>query len=315
MIAKRLTVVIVNWNAGQQLADCVNSILAYNNGLVSKIVVVDNGSVDGSLNLIEKIPGVILIRTGENLGFAAACNIGAAEADSSYLLFLNPDTRLQKGSLSVPLAFIEQTENASVGICGIQLVDEQGEVSRSCARFPSLVRLCAPALGLDKLPILNDIGMHMLEWDHQSSRQIDHVIGAFYLIRKVVFEECMGFDDRFFVYLEDVDFSIRAKQLGWDSWYLSEARAFHAGGGTSRQVKAKRLFYSLSSRLLYGFKHFPTWQASILLTITCLIEPFTRAIFCLLKRDWQGIRNTVLGYKMLYAALPKIIAGERVNEP
>ncbi|EMR11901.1 glycosyl transferase family protein [Methylophaga lonarensis MPL] len=315
MTDNKLAIVIVNWNAGHQLADCVHSILAHGDDLVSKIIVVDNGSVDGSLEKIHGLPGVVVIRTGKNLGFAAACNIGATEADSTYLLFLNPDTRLQERSLSVPLAFMDRAENAGVGICGIQLVDEQGEVSRSCARFPTLGRLSAPAIGLDKLPGLDGIGMHMLEWDHQHSRQVDHVIGAFYLIRKAVFEACEGFDERFFVYLEDLDLSFRAKQAGWDSWYLTEARAFHAGGGTSRQVKAKRLFYSLSSRLLYGFKHFSRWKAGCLVLVTCLIEPFTRTVFCLLKRDWSGIRNTAFAYILLYRALPQIILGKRVGEP
>lgn len=310
-----ISVIIVNWNSGKHLSESVHSIVHYCGDLVAKIIVVDNGSTDGSLEKVDGLLGVVVIRTGKNLGFAAACNLGAAEAHSPYLLFLNPDTRLESNSLSVPLTFMERVENAGVGICGIQLVDEQDDVSRSCARFPTLGRFLASTLGVDRLPGFRKAGIHMRDWDHLSTRQVDHVIGAFFLIRKAVFEVCEGFDQRFFVYLEDLDFSRRAKFAGWDSWYLTETQAFHAGGGTSRQVKAKRLFYSLSSRLLYGFKHFPSWQAWILVLSTCLIEPFSRAVFCLLGRDFAGIRNTASAYKLLYAAIPGVIAGKNVSEP
>lgn len=308
-------IVIVNWNSGSQLSECVGSVLALNEPRVAEVIVVDNGSTDGSLDGIEDLPGVSVIRTGENLGFAAACNIGAAAGDSPYILFLNPDTRLEADSLSVPLAFMERPENARVGICGIQLVDEQGEVSRTCARFPTLGRLTISALGLDKLPGMQGGGLHMRDWRHDESRQVDHVIGAFYLIRRKVFAGVGGFDERFFVYLEDVDLSLRVKLAGYDSWYLTGAQAFHAGGGTSRQVKDYRLFYSLRSRLLYGFKHFPRWQAWCLVGVTGLVEPFTRTAWCLLRGDMAGVRHTWSAYRMLWRGMGRIVRGEGRFEP
>lgn len=311
---KCITVVIVNWNAGHQLKDCVDSILEYGDDWINKTIVVDNGSVDSSLNAVVGLPKIEIIRANKNLGFAAACNIGAADADSPYILFLNPDTRLVSNSLVMPLSFMEREENVGVGICGIQLLDEQDKVSRSCARFPTLRRFIASALGLDKFPGLLQTGIHMREWDHRNTRKVDHVIGAFYLIRKAVFDSCKGFDERFFVYLEDLDLSRRVKQAGWDSWYLSEARAFHAGGGTSRQVKAKRLFYSLSSRILYGFKHFPKWQAWGLVFITLTFEPVSRTIFSLIHRDFTGVKNTFSAYRMLTMAMPRLIKGKSVRE-
>lgn len=116
-----------------------------------------------------------------------------------------------------------------------------------------------------------------------------------------------GFDERFFVYFEEVDLSLRVRQLGWDSIYLAEAQAFHAGGGTSSQVKAHRLFYSLRSRLLYGFKHFPRWQAWILVLMTLGIEPVTRTCFSFMKNGLVGVRNTWQAYCMLYLDLSNIL--------
>ena len=96
--------------------------------------------------------------------------------------------------------------------------------------------------------------------------------------------------------------------MGYKSVYLADARAFHAGGGTSGQVKAMRLFYSLRSRLLYGFKHFTRCQAWGLLVVTMTVEPFTRMIFCALYRDWEGMLNTLQGYRLLWRELPRIVA-------
>ncbi|PRY67388.1 glycosyltransferase family 2 protein [Halomonas ventosae] len=310
-----LDVVIVNWNAGVQLLECLNSVIAHEKGSVRQVIVVDNGSTDGSADDVDGLPGVKVIRTGKNLGFAAACNIGAAAGESPYILFLNPDTRVEPGSLSVPLAFMERRENAGVGICGIQLVDEQGDVSQTCARFPTLARLTISALGLDKFPGMRGGGLHMRDWGHDVSRKVDHVIGAFYVIRRKVFVELGGFDERFFVYLEDVDLSLRAQQAGYDSWYLTEARAFHAGGGTSRQVKARRLFFSLRSRLLYGFKHFPRWQAWCLVGVTGVLEPVTRTVWCLLRGDVAGVQHTWSAYRMLWSGMGRIMRGEGRFEP
>jgi GT2 family glycosyltransferase len=304
-------VVIVNWNAGFQLTECLMSILEHDSGSVNKIIVVDNGSTDHSADSFDNCPLTEVIFASKNLGFAAASNLGAKKASSPYVLFLNPDTCLYPGSLVVPLSFMEKPENVGVGICGIQLVDETRYVSRTCARFPTLGRLVAQALGLNKIPGLHHIGMHMSDWDHRHTSEVAHVIGAFFLIRRSLFDTLGGFDERFFVYLEDIDLSFRARSLGYKSVYLSDAQAFHAGGGTSSQVKDVRLFYSLRSRLLYGFKHFPSWQAWLLTGITMAVEPLSRLLFCALGRDWSGMGNTLRGYRYLWRTLPQIIASRK----
>jgi len=145
----------------------------------------------------------------------------------------------------------------------------------------------------------------MAEWGHAQTREVDHVIGAFFLVRRVVFEALGGFDERFFVYLEDLDFSRRASNAGWSSVYLADAQAFHAGGGTSNQIKARRLFYSLRNRLLYAFKHFSWPEAMLVMFATLLIEPFSRAALALLRWSWSGLKETWAAYGMLWNWLPQ----------
>ena len=149
----------------------------------------------------------------------------------------------------------------------------------------------------------------MSEWDHATNRDVDQVIGAFFLIRRTVFEALNGFDERFFVYFEEVDVSYRARQAGWRSVYLATARAFHAGGGTSQQVKAARLFYSLRSRLLYGFKHFSRLRAWALVGVTLLVEPISRLVFSAIRGGREDVLNTLRAYGMLWRALPSILKG------
>lgn len=304
-----IDIVIVNWNSGAQLRTCVESVVAFGDGLIGNIIIVDNGSADGSLDgLASFTPALKIIRNIENKGFAAACNQGARNSRADYLLFLNPDTRLFPNSLTKPLAFMEAAQNQTVGICGIQLLDDSGNASRSCTRFPTPRMFYSRILGLTRLFPGFFSDHFMAEWEHDENREVDHVIGAFYMVRRQLFEQLDGFDERFFVYLEDLDFSYRATKSGWKSYYLAEAQAYHKGGGTSEQVKAKRLFYSLHSRILYGYKHFSRTQATMLLLATLLLEPLARLALNAFKRSSIDVRETISGYWMLYSALPKVMA-------
>ena len=313
----QLSIIIVNWNAGSQLVKAVASIAQYHDDLVSSVIIVDNASTDDSLAQVEALQNLPfhlqIVRSTNNRGFGTACNQGAALANGEYLLFLNPDACLFENSLTVPLAFMQQPENADVGIVGIQLVDENSHLARSCARFPSLGIFLAQALGLNRLPGLPHLTQAMTEWSHDTTQYVDQVMGAFFLMRRSLFESLCGFDERFFVYFEEVDLSFRARQAGWRSVYLADVQAFHAGGGTSRQVKAHRLFYSLRSRLLYGFKHFTPWRAWALLGVTLLLEPISRSVFSLLRGGMQDVRNTLKAYGMLYRDIPSIL--KRARQP
>lgn len=298
---KNISVVIVNWNSGTQVASALTSIANYGQGLVSSVVVVDNASTDDSMKLVAELRDLsfelVLISNSKNEGFGRACNLGAHAVKSDFLLFLNPDAALYFDTISKVMEYMQDSANATVGICGTQLVDEDGRVARSCARFPTIGGLIAHASGLDR--VFHRLGPTMREWDHAQTRYVDQVIGAFFLVRSELFEALCGFDERFFVYFEEVDFSYRARLAGWRCVYLAEIQAFHSGGGTSNQVKAQRLFYSLRSRLLYSFKHFSWFGAIAVLLATLLIEPLSRTALALLRCSWAGMRETWAAYSIL----------------
>src|SRR6188474_2281287 len=146
-------IVIVNWNSGRQLAECLASFAAISKDDVSiaAVRIVDNSSGDGSADGLTCAAPLNVIRNPQNRGFAAACNQGAAGAEADFLLFLNPDTRLMSGSLERPARYLQAPENAAAGIVGIQLLDGNGEIARNTARIPTPLSMVGNSLGLDRL--------------------------------------------------------------------------------------------------------------------------------------------------------------------
>lgn len=292
-----IDIVIVNWNAGRLLEQCLQSISLHSGGLVSSLVVVDNGSTDGSDKIADEYQGLTLIRAGENLGFGKGCNRGVQEGSADLVLFLNPDARLLPGTLDFCVKFMSSEDNQAVGICGAQLLDDDMNITRSCSRFPSVLNLIARASGIDRLR--PEWGPRMSEWDHRESREVDQVMGAFFMIRRSLFEQLNGFDERFFVYFEEVDLSRRCSDLGWKTWFLAQAKSVHIGGGTSEKVKARRLFYSLRSRLQYAMKHFSMVGTLLVFGSTVFVEPIARVVQMLARRRVGEVVQISKAYAIL----------------
>jgi N-acetylglucosaminyl-diphospho-decaprenol L-rhamnosyltransferase len=307
----RLDIIIVNWNSGPQLRRCLESIIPVDRTgfQLARVVVVDNGSVDASLAGARGLDlPLTVIELGFNAGFAAACNAGAAGSTADYLLFLNPDAALFRDSLARPLQFLETPDNAAIGILGVQLVDDHDEVTRTCANFLRPRHIIAHTTGLNHLAPTTFPQHFMVDFDHRTSRVVDQVMGAFFLMRRKVLDELGGWDERFFVYLEDVDLAYRARLNGWLSYFFAEVRAFHRGGGVSRQVKAARLFYSLRSRILYAFKHFHPAVAILVLTGTLFLEPITRLVYAALGNSPTTGGETLKAYWLLLRDLPFVLS-------
>lgn len=304
-------VVIVNWNAGDQLTECLMSlaISERDDWNFGQVVIVDNGSSDGSMEAAWRAAGTALplhlLKNDSNRGFAAACNQGAVGGTGEYLLFLNPDARPEPSALSGAIHVLESTPDA--GVCGVRLVDANGKVHHTCARRPTPRHFANQMLGLSRIAPRRFPGPILEEWDHGATRDVEHVMGAFYLIRRALFECLGGFDERFFVYLEDLDLSVRVQDAGFRILYLADAYAYHKGGGTSERVKATRLFYSLRSRILYGCKHFGALPAALLLLGTLLLEPPIRVAAALARGHVAEAADAVRGAAMLWADLPHLL--------
>jgi N-acetylglucosaminyl-diphospho-decaprenol L-rhamnosyltransferase len=295
-------IVIVNWNTGPQLRACLQSIAETDRSgfIIGRVAVVDNASADGSADALERGDLPLTVQHNEvNRGFAAACNQGARGATGDYLLFLNPDTALFEDSLARPVAYMQEASHAGVGICGVRLVGDRGESVVSCAQFPTLSTFVGEATGLNRLwPGV--FHPHLLSADDcRTTGDVDQIIGAFFLVKRSVYDRLGGFDERFFVYFEEVDFSLRARQIGYRSVLLADVCAYHRGGLSSEQVKALRLFYSLRSRLLYGFKHYGWSKAVLLVVVTVGPEFVVRLTRAFARRSLIEAKDVMLGYATL----------------
>lgn len=285
-----IDIVIVNWNTGDALRECLQSIADGSEGVtLGRVVVVDNASRDDSMALARAVPlDVQMIVNTVNRGFGAACNQGAAGSTADYLLFLNPDTRLEPDTLRLTLDFLDAAPQRDVGICGIRLEGSDGHATTSAARFPSPRVIAGQATGLSRwLPGV--FPPHLLTGaECAATRDVDQVIGAYFVIRRALFDTLQGFDERFFVYFEEVDLSLRARLAGYRSVFFHGAKAFHHGGLSSDQVKAARLFYSLRGRLLYAWKHFSAARAWLVMAITFGVEWPVRTVVAAAKGGSAG---------------------------
>ncbi|MEX1202922.1 MAG: glycosyltransferase family 2 protein [Ferruginibacter sp.] len=299
-----IDIVIVNWNGGELFKNCINSIILNDNtNLVKRIIIIDNHSSDDSISALPVNEKILVIQNAENFGFSRACNQGFKLCNSPYILLLNPDTRLFESTLQDCLDFMNN--RADVDILGCQLLEDSGKITKSCARFPTPLRMCFDAIGLSKIaPGIFTPGTLMTDWDHNENRFVNQVMGAFMFIKADIFDKLGFFDERFFVYYEELDFSKRLADSGGLSFYSTEIKAIHIGQGTTRAMRGFSLFLNLRSKLQYAKKHFSTLGYISVWACTFFIEPFSRFFLLLCTLRFKEIKAMVKGYRLLISSLP-----------
>ncbi|AYF98927.1 glycosyltransferase family 2 protein [Protaetiibacter intestinalis] len=228
-----VTIVIVNFNTAEATAACVDSVLA--EGMDAEVVVVDNGSRDGSVELLRsRFPDVEVVDTGENLGFAAGVNRGAAAGSGERILLLNPDTIVHAGSLDALLGFADA--HPAYRVYGGRTLRPDGELDpSSCWGEPTLWSLVCFATGLTTLfhrSALFD-PESLGRWQRDTVREVPVVTGCLLLISRDDWELLGGMDERFFLYGEDADFSRRARMAGMRPVIVPDAVIVHEVGGST----------------------------------------------------------------------------------
>ncbi|MEU1852543.1 glycosyltransferase family 2 protein [Streptomyces sp. NPDC019990] len=289
-------VVIVNWNTGGHLRTCLRSLARADQSRlrVGEVVVVDNASSDGSAQDL-RVTGLDLrvVRNAGNRGFASACNQGAALCRSDLVLFLNPDTELYPDTLRVTGEFLRTPGARRFGIFGARMVDARGRPRTSCSRLPSPRIYAGGMTGLDRLAPALFPPHHLRPEELSRSGEVDQVIGAFFLVRRPLFAELGGFDEDYFLYLEEVDFTLRARRLGWASYFNAEAWVYHAEAISSTQLGPWRHYLLLCSRTRYMFRHWPKRQAWLLTGLSLAVEPVARLVGAALHGQSPNVRATL----------------------
>lgn len=233
-MASRVSAVVVSYNSSADLPDCLRSLRSEG---VDDVVVVDNASADGSLDVVRQVdPDARLVETGANLGFGTAANRGVALSTGDYVLVLNPDTVVEPGTVKALSEALDR--DPGLAAVGPRLENVDGTLYPSVRRFPDLMVAFGHAfLGLvwPRNPATRRY--RMLDWDHdRASANVDWVSGACVLVRRSAFDMVGGFDEAYFMYVEDVDLCWRLGQAGWRIGYEPAGRVVHALGGSSRLV-------------------------------------------------------------------------------
>jgi N-acetylglucosaminyl-diphospho-decaprenol L-rhamnosyltransferase len=249
-----LDVVIVSYRSREMVRDCLDSLRAHPPTGPMRVVVVDNDSRDGTAELIaSEYPDVELIASAENLGFSAATNLGARQGEAPYLLALNPDTVVTAGALDTVIAVFEQ--HPKVGVVGPRLERADGSLDHAARRsFPTPLSALGHFSGLGRRRGASG-KLAAYRAPEVESGPVDAVNGAFMLMRRSVFEAAGGFDEDYWMYMEDLDLSYRLAQEGWQSWYEPAATVMHVKGGTVGGERSARLNWHFHRGMYLFYRH------------------------------------------------------------
>ncbi len=229
-----MSAVVVSYNSATYLPDCLRSLRSEG---VTDVVVVDNASSDGSVEVARAAdPEARVVEAGANLGFGSAANRGVATTLSEYVLILNPDTVVEPGTVKALSEAFDR--DPDLAVVGPRMENLDGTLYPSVRRFPDLgVALGHAFLGLVWPANPYTRRYRMLDWDHDNpAADVDWVGGACVLVRRTAFDVVGGFDEAYFMYVEDVDLCWRLGQAGWRIGYEPGGRVVHALGGSSRLV-------------------------------------------------------------------------------
>lgn len=274
----RLSVIIVNYNVKYFLEQCLYSVQKACANLEAEIIVVDNNSTDGSREFLEPaFPWVRFIWNSNNEGFAKANNQAIALAAGAYILFLNPDTLVAEDCLEKSIQFLESKKNR--GALGIKMIDGTGRFLKESKRaFPSPLTSLYKLSGLSVLFPRSIVfaKYHQGHLSENENHDVDVLAGAFMLIPRNILSEVGNFDERFFMYGEDVDLSYRIQKAGYRNYYFSGSAIIHFKGESTKRgsMNYVRLFYTAMS--LFVKKHYSGNKAR-LFTVLIHMGIFTRA--------------------------------------
>ncbi len=230
-----MSVVIVTYNCREAARDCLDSLYRETTDVAFETIVLDNASEDGTVGMVRsEFPDVRLIALDENVGFASGVNRAAATATGDFILLLNPDTVIHRGSVSEIVAFARSRPGH--GIYGGRTLDPDGTVNPgSCWGRPTVWGFFCSATLLSTLFKRSSLfdPQSLGPWQRDSVREVDVVTGCFLLAERRVWEKLEGFDTRFFMYGEDVDLGLRAAALGHRPIFTPDAVITHEIGASS----------------------------------------------------------------------------------
>ena len=253
----KLSIVILCWNDRKVIQDCLRSIYVGTRSVGFEIIVSDNGSTDGSLEMIRKeFPDVRVVENGANLGFAKGNNAGIRLSAGEYVLVLNPDTIVENGALDRWVAFADCHPEA--GAFGCRVLNPDGSFQNPARPFPTIWRTWVAALYLRPLAHVSNLFLADVYtgWAGTSEREIDWQSGCCVMFRADVLHRLNGFDEQFFYTKEEVDLCFRVHKAGYSILYTPEPAVIHLGGQSVGRFPIRFAIEEYRSAYRYFYKHY-----------------------------------------------------------
>ena len=292
-----LSIIIPTYNSRRCMPECLRSIRAHAGNLSPQIFVVDNASTDGTADqpALASSP-VHYIRNPRNIGFSRACNQGIAASSGEFLLLLNPDTALLSGTLEEMVRYLRT--HPDVGILGAKVLNRDGTLQLACRRsIPTLRSAFFRLSGLSRLfPRSRTFGAYNLTFrDENEAMDVEAVSGAFLLIRRELVERIGGLDERFFMFGEDLDWCLRARQAGSRVLYWPQIVIRHLKGESIRSRPFASLYHFHHAMWLFYRKHYydqnarwENWAAFVGICAAAAVQLTCRAVVCPWRRRRQA---------------------------
>ncbi len=297
----KLSVIIVNYNVKHFLEQCLNSVRKAAKHLEMEIWVVDNNSVDQSVEMVEeKFPEVLLIANKENTGFSVANNQAIKQSKGEYVLLLNPDTVVEEFTFKKVVDFMDAHDDA--GGLGVKMLDGNGNFLPESKRgLPTPAVAFYKIFGLSTLfPKSKTFGRYHLGFmDKEKTHSVDILSGAFMLMRKTTLDKVGLLDETFFMYGEDIDLSYRIIKGGYKNYYFPETRIIHYKGESTKKSSVNYVYTFYNAMVIFARKHFSLKYAK-LFSILIHLAIYLRASLSLLKRFASEILPPLIDASILY---------------
>jgi GT2 family glycosyltransferase len=255
-------VVLVSYRSGPLVGRALRAVRTF--APVSEIIVVNNSPSDAGASAEATAAGAIVVENGGNRGFAAAVNQAIERSTSDYVMLVNPDVVAVRGSFSA----IERlfARDPLAGGVGVRLENEDGTLQDSSRRTPSVFDFLGESIALSQLfpRWRRPRRFRMLDWQYDDERVVDAASGALLVLRRAALDAVGPFDERFFVYSEELDWFVRAKQAGWRTYFTPDVCAVHVGGGSSDAPSTRLSLLLQASWHTYSRKHLGRINAGLL---------------------------------------------------
>jgi O-antigen biosynthesis protein len=304
----KLSVIIVSYNVKNFLENCLVSVHEAISGIEAEVIVVDNNSADGSARMVaDKFPTVKLISNSNNLGFSIANNQARPFAGGEFILFLNPDTLVEKETFRICIDFMN--EHPDAGAMGVKMVDGKGRyLPESKRSLPTPVVAFYKTVGLTALfPRSKRFGQYYLSHlDNSEIHKIEVLTGAFFFARKKALDTTGWFDEEFFMYGEDIDLSCRLLRNNYSIWYHPGTSITHFKGESTKKSTINYVLVFYRAMIIYARKHFSSPETFLLLAML-QIAIYSRAGLSIVRRIFSRMALPALDAAAILAGFPLVL--------